>query len=890
MIYSMKNKTLSLLVLVPFLWMISGCEEGFGVTGSDQQPDAVAVDFAIAYVKRPLPVDEDGDPISQDLREVVEFNPGAELRIRDRAAASASDRVITTGIFTAGELYDVKDLQPSYDGESLLFSMRAPDIPGADDEDQPKWNIWEYNAETDSVRRIISSDISAEAGHDISPNYLPDGRILFSSSRQRQSKATLLDESKPQFTASDERRREDAMMLHVMNSDGSNIRQITFNPSHDLDPTVINDGTILYSRWDHVANLNQMNLYTLNPDGTEHSLLYGRNSHNTGTNNAAVQFVGARQSQNGDILAMLQPTSSSHYGGDIIKIDTQNFIDNSQSVRGYSGAATTAQLTLFDDTVRTDNTPSPGGRYSSFFPLYDGTGRVLASWSQCVLEKTDPVTMVDTVLICSDENLADPDTVEASPNYSIWMIDTAADTRLPVVIAEPQTFFSDIVIMQERTSPPIIADKQGGVELDQSLVDDELAVVHIRSVYDIDGVDTTSGGIAALADPDVTSADARAARFLRIVKSVSIPDDDLVDLDGRDFGRSTAQLMREIIGYVPIEPDGSVKMKVPANVPLAFSVLDKSGKRITARHRNWIQLMPGEELECVGCHQANSALPHGRADAEPLSVNAGAPTSGAEFPNTEPTLLADIGESMATTYARINGVRSPTVDTAYVDDWTDPAVRAKDVPFSHSYQDLTTDVPTSAACQTSWNNLCRITINYPEHIHPIWQVVRQTLDINGMVVTDNSCQSCHNSQDEMSNPQVPVAQLDLRDGPSTDEPEHLTSYRELLFNDNQVVLDMGVLVDQMTPVLDANGDPVFEVDGNGDLILDINGDPIPVMQATAVGASMSTAGANSSVQFYSLFESGGSHAGYLSDAELRLIYEWLDIGGQYYNNPFSAPQ
>ena len=40
---------------------------------------------------------------------------------------------------------------------------------------------------------------------------------------------------------------------------------------------------------------------------------------------------------------------------------------------------------------------------------------------------------------------------------------------------------------------------------------------------------------------------------------------------------------------------------------------------------------------------------------------------------------------------------------------------------------------------------------------------------------------------------------------------------------------------------------------------------------------------------FSRFDAGGSHAGWLTPAELRLIAEWLDIGGQYYNDPFMAP-
>jgi hypothetical protein len=55
---------------------------------------------------------------------------------------------------------------------------------------------------------------------------------------------------------------------------------------------------------------------------------------------------------------------------------------------------------------------------------------------------------------------------------------------------------------------------------------------------------------------------------------------------------------------------------------------------------------------------------------------------------------------------------------------------------------------------------------------------------------------------------------------------------------------------------------------------------------------MSTAGARASSEFFDLFDlfgDDGTHENRLSPAELRLISEWLDIGGQYYNNPFDAP-
>ena len=87
----------------------------------------------------------------------------------------------------ADDRYDIKDLAVSPDGLHVAFAMRGP-LDDDDDEDEPPtWNIWEYDIATDTLRRVITSDIIAEEGQDVAPGYLPDGRILFSSTRQRQS-------------------------------------------------------------------------------------------------------------------------------------------------------------------------------------------------------------------------------------------------------------------------------------------------------------------------------------------------------------------------------------------------------------------------------------------------------------------------------------------------------------------------------------------------------------------------------------------------------------------------------------------------------------------------------------------------------------------------------
>jgi hypothetical protein len=85
----------------------------------------------------------------------------------------------------------------------------------------------------------------------------------------------------------------------------------------------------------------------------------------------------------------------------------------------------------------------------------------------------------------------------------------------------------------------------------------------------------------------------------------------------------------------------------------------------------------------------------------------------------------------------------------------------------------------------------------------------------------------------------------------------------------------------LVPALDANGNPLFQVDANGNTT--------PVLVTVPVSPSLSVAGARASNRFFAEFAAGGTHAGWLKPAELRLISEWLDIGAQYYNDPFAAP-
>ena len=854
-----------------FLSACSG-EDGDRIgVATGQTPDPVVLDIPIGYVKRALPVGDDGLLIEDDAREAIKFAPGADLFVRERASPSATERNIT-GEITQG-MGDVRGLSSSYDGTRIVFSMREPLLDNVDEDEQPRWNIWEYNLETDVLRRVITSDLVAEDGHDINPVYLADDRIVFSSTRQRTMKAILLDEGKPQFDALTAARNEPAFLLHVMDNDGSNIEQISFNQSHDLDPTVLSDGRIVFRRWDDAGTNDAMNLYTINPDGTSLKLLYGALSHDTGTNGARIQFLQPQELPDGRILSLARDYIAPTLGGDLISIDTAGYVENTQPVLANAGMTGPAQEAATSNPVTTDGSFSAGGRYADAFPLFDGTDRLFISWTDC------RVSVDDIIRPCTDTFLNDPNAVEAAPLYGLWIYEPEDGTQLPVVNPEEGIMFSDVVALQPRPFPPVPTAGLRGVDIDPNAIADDVGLVHIRSVYDFSGEDTAPGGVVNLADPARATVDDRPAGFVRIVKAVSEVDQDLVNVPRNAFGLARVLGMREIIGYAPVAPDGSVVTRVPANVAFQIDVLNAKGERRSGRHENWMQVRPGELLECNGCHRRDAGVSHGR-DELFASINPGATTTGAPFPNSNPALFADFGETMALARARIScatncAAITPDLDLVYEDVWTDPvaAGRPADEPFEARYADLETTPPVGQDCLQAWSSRCRVVINYEEHLHGLWSLPRVTLADDGVtVLSDFTCTGCHTPVDAAGMAQVPAAQLDLTDGPSADVPDNFKSYRELLFNDNEQEVVEGVLVDRLV-----------EVGVDPDTML-------PILEPVRVIAPIRNTAAILATGFFNQFEPGASHEGYLTAAELKLLREWVDLGGQYYNNPFDVPQ
>lgn len=150
-----------------------------------------------------------------------------------------------------------RDLEVSFDGQRILFSMRRD---AADD-----FHIYEMRADGTQLRQLtFGAGIS-----DIDPIYLPDDRILFSSTRE------------PKYCMCN---RHIMCNLFTMDADGANIQQIGHSTLFEGHPSLLPDGRVIYDRWEYVDRNfgDAQGVWVCNPDGTNHAIYWGNNTNSPG--------------------------------------------------------------------------------------------------------------------------------------------------------------------------------------------------------------------------------------------------------------------------------------------------------------------------------------------------------------------------------------------------------------------------------------------------------------------------------------------------------------------------------------------------------------------------------------------------------------------------------
>lgn len=180
--------------------------------------------------------------------------PRAEWRIRP-IIDPTTEETLGEGVYTDPEL--------SYDAKRILFCFKG--------EPSGSTSIYEIGVDGRGLRRLTDPTPTCDdykgshAGqHDVCPAYLPDGRIVFLSTRP----SGLVPCN-----------NTGVAILHVMNADGSDIHTISVNNVNEFDPVVLPDGRLLFGRWEYVDKnaLTIQSLWTMNPDGTQETAFFANN-------------------------------------------------------------------------------------------------------------------------------------------------------------------------------------------------------------------------------------------------------------------------------------------------------------------------------------------------------------------------------------------------------------------------------------------------------------------------------------------------------------------------------------------------------------------------------------------------------------------------------------
>ncbi|MEA3364834.1 MAG: hypothetical protein U9Q79_04260, partial [Candidatus Hydrogenedentes bacterium] len=150
----------------------------------------------------------------------------------------------------------VGDVDLHFDANKMLISM-----PGSHE----RWQIWEIKADGSGLRQVTPGEHPDVDNYDAC--YLPDGRIVFASTRCFQGIPCVGGSNT-------------VANLCLMNADGTGIRMLTFDQDHNWCPTMLNNGHVLFSRWEYSDTPHYFSrlLFHMNPDGTNQMEFYGSNS------------------------------------------------------------------------------------------------------------------------------------------------------------------------------------------------------------------------------------------------------------------------------------------------------------------------------------------------------------------------------------------------------------------------------------------------------------------------------------------------------------------------------------------------------------------------------------------------------------------------------------
>jgi HEAT repeat protein len=368
--------------------------------------------------------------------------------------------------------------------------------------------------------------------HDIDPAELPDGRIVFTSTR---------------IGMFDEYHNPPARALYAMQPDGSRIEPLTHTFVFDNEPEVLADGRILFIRSDNFFDRGKVEtlLHAVHPDGSEGYTEFGLDN-------------------------------GPEYGGRLRAF--------------YCGSPA----------------PMPDGRVafvSSSGVTVARPGWPQKDWRHVGVEAGDVAPLPDGRLLCTLPRKVQTEVTVGQQTRKVadYCYDKIAvvelgegEARVVSVFESAGSALHSPVYVGARVRPPVLR----------------------RQVEPEDVGEPSATGVFVCANARFTKNTTAGWPHVRAVRVLA--GKGLTTRSSHSYIVHAGSEAIEL-GTVPLAPDGSFAVEVPADMPIAFQAVDAEG-RSELNEMSWIYVRPGERRACLGCHHPRQAAP-ATASAMPLALS-----------------------------------------------------------------------------------------------------------------------------------------------------------------------------------------------------------------------------------------------------------------------------
>ena len=439
----------------------------------------------------------------------------------------------------------MKHMDLDFSGEKIMFSGVGK---------TGNWGILQVDADGKNLKELTPSDQPDVAWFDAC--YLPNPNEIITGSTAGMQGLPCENGGRPMVN------------LYKADVNTKQVRQLTFEQDSDWHPRVMENGKLMYLRWEYTDTPHYYTriLFHMNPDGTNQLEFWGSNSI------FPTAFVHARPIPGKPSMAvgLLSGHHAKSETGRLMIIDRAlnrkyPFIYKPESKEwGEEGA----DVNIVPEVLPAEKTGCvqeiPGWNRDVVGNVYDnqGGGQTYTFQTPWPLSEKYFLVSMQGCPGAKDKN-----------KWSLALVDVFDNITL--IDEDPDYDIFEPIPFVPRERPPVLVDRT---------IPGAPTTFFCTDIYNGRGLQGVPRG---------------TVKQLRVIAYHY----GYIRSGGHEsVGLESSWDIKRILGTVPVEEDGSFSFMAPPNTPIAIQPLDENGAAI-ALMRSWMTGMPGERLACNGCHE-----------------------------------------------------------------------------------------------------------------------------------------------------------------------------------------------------------------------------------------------------------------------------------------------